>query len=107
MNTARDSHTATLLPKGWVLVAGGEELVNNSVVIVALADLQFFTAFGHAKYPSTVSTRRGRSDKWRFARVSICPGGPTVTRKFGALNVSFISPEKTGDYPIFLSGRQI
>jgi hypothetical protein len=36
MNTARDSGTATLLPNGGVLVAGGEELVNNSFVIVAL-----------------------------------------------------------------------
>ncbi len=39
MTTARDGHTATLLPNGQVLVAGGEDCVNGSCQIFSSAEL--------------------------------------------------------------------
>lgn len=39
MSTAREAHTATLLPNGEVLVAGGEAFINGSPVIFSSAEL--------------------------------------------------------------------
>jgi N-acetylneuraminic acid mutarotase len=39
MSTAREAHTATLLPNGEVLVAGGEAFINGSPVVFSSAEL--------------------------------------------------------------------
>jgi hypothetical protein len=39
MNKVRSGHTATLLPSGQVLVAGGFDIISNTVTYLASAEL--------------------------------------------------------------------
>jgi N-acetylneuraminic acid mutarotase len=74
MSTAREAHTATLLPNGQVLVAGGEAFINGSPVIFASAEL-YNPASGSWTETSSMSVAREQHTATLLPRSQVLVAG--------------------------------